>query len=91
DAPTETAQIRVADNGVGIPEDDLASIFQVFSSSKGTRGTGLGLPVSQKIVREHGGQIFVTSEVGRGSQFLIELPQHRAGDLGDEDGQGPPT
>jgi signal transduction histidine kinase len=91
DAETETARIRVVDNGVGIPEDDLASIFQVFSSSKGTRGTGLGLPVSQKIVREHGGQIVVTSQIGRGSQFLIELPQRRAGELSDGAAQGPPT
>ncbi len=74
DAPTSTARITVTDNGVGIPESEIASIFQIFASSKGARGTGLGLPVSQKIIREHGGKIVVTSKVGQGSQFVIELP-----------------
>jgi signal transduction histidine kinase len=78
DAGNEAVQISVADNGVGISEADLASIFQVFASTKGARGTGLGLPVSQKIVREHGGKIVVTSKPGQGSQFTIELPLKRA-------------
>ncbi|MBV8314233.1 MAG: FHA domain-containing protein [Planctomycetaceae bacterium] len=69
--------ITVADNGVGIAEEDIGSIFQVFASTKGARGTGLGLPVSQKIIREHGGKIVVTSKVGKGSQFVIELPMKR--------------
>jgi signal transduction histidine kinase len=71
------ARVFVVDNGVGIPEDDLSSIFQVFASSKGTRGTGLGLPVSQKIIREHGGKIEVTSQLGQGAKFVIELPMRR--------------
>ncbi|MBV8233564.1 MAG: HAMP domain-containing histidine kinase, partial [Planctomycetaceae bacterium] len=70
--------ITVADNGVGIAEEDIGSIFQVFASTKGARGTGLGLPVSQKIIREHGGKIVVTSKVGKGSQFVIELPMKRS-------------
>jgi signal transduction histidine kinase len=77
DEETSTARVRVADNGVGIEEKEIASIFQVFASTKGSRGTGLGLPVSQKIVREHGGKIVVTSQVGQGSQFVIELPAKR--------------
>ncbi|MBX6312671.1 MAG: FHA domain-containing protein [Isosphaeraceae bacterium] len=85
DEATATARITVADNGVGIPEEDLKSIFQVFASTKGTRGTGLGLPVSQKIVREHGGRILVKSQVGKGSQFLIELPMRRADGKGTSD------
>ena len=72
------ARITVADNGVGIAEEDIGSIFQVFASTKGSRGTGLGLPVSQKIIREHGGKIVVTSKVGKGSQFVIELPMKRS-------------
>ena len=71
------ARVVVADNGVGIPEGEVESIFQVFASTKGARGTGLGLPVSQKIVREHGGKIVVTSESGTGSTFTIELPLKR--------------
>jgi signal transduction histidine kinase len=77
DADDEGIRITVADNGVGIPESDIASIFQVFASTKGARGTGLGLPVSQKIIREHGGKIVVTSQPGQGSQFTIELPTRR--------------
>jgi signal transduction histidine kinase len=68
------AYVRVADNGVGFTQEDGQSIFELFASSKGSRGTGLGLPVSRKIVREHGGDISATSEIGRGSTFLIELP-----------------
>jgi signal transduction histidine kinase/pSer/pThr/pTyr-binding forkhead associated (FHA) protein len=74
----ELVRITIADNGVGINEADISSIFQVFASTKGSRGTGLGLPVSQKIVREHGGKIVVTSRPGQGSQFVIELPLKRA-------------
>lgn len=77
DADASLARITVTDNGVGIPEAEIGSIFQVFASTKGARGTGLGLPVSQKIVREHGGKIVVTSKVGQGSQFVIELPMKR--------------
>ena len=73
----DVVRINVTDNGVGINEADVASIFQVFASTKGSRGTGLGLPVSQKIVREHGGRIVVTSQPGQGSQFTIELPLKR--------------
>jgi len=78
DAVANAAQIVVADNGEGIAEEDVGGLFQLFASTKGTRGTGLGLPVSQKIVREHGGKIAVESRVGRGSTFTIELPNRPA-------------
>jgi signal transduction histidine kinase len=78
DVESVTARITISDNGIGIDDDDLASIFQVFASSKGSRGTGLGLPVSQKIIREHGGKIVVTSQIGHGSTFVIELPMKRS-------------
>lgn len=74
DSSDNVARVLISDNGVGIAEDDLAGIFGLFASTKGTRGTGLGLPVSQKIVREHGGKIVVTSRIGEGSTFTIELP-----------------
>jgi signal transduction histidine kinase len=77
DADSGVVRITVADNGVGIAEADMPSIFLVFASNKGSRGTGLGLPVSQKIVREHGGKIAVNSQVGQGSQFVIEIPTKR--------------
>lgn len=72
DAPT--VRIQIQDNGHGIEECEIPRIFQVFSSTKGSRGTGLGLPVSQKIVREHGGSILVRSRPGQGALFTIELP-----------------
>ena len=78
DAEAQVARVTIADNGVGITDEHLADIFQVFTSTKGNRGTGLGLPVSQKIAREHGGQIVVRSEVGKGTTFVIELPMRRA-------------
>jgi two-component system, NtrC family, sensor kinase len=74
DSETPLARVSVSDNGVGIDEAEIPSIFQLFASTKGSRGTGLGLPVSQKIIREHGGRISVTSQQGHGSTFVIELP-----------------
>jgi len=70
----------VADNGSGITEEDLQQIFNLFVSKKGGRGTGLGLPVTQKILNEHGGRILVDSVVGQGSRFTLELPATLEGD-----------
>ena len=69
-----TARIVVEDNGTGIPADQMETLFSPFVSTKGARGTGLGLPVSQKILGEHGGQIRVDSEQGRGARFVLDLP-----------------
>jgi signal transduction histidine kinase len=68
------ARVQVVDNGSGIEKDDLEKIFAVFVSRKGGRGTGLGLPVSQKILEEHGGTIRVESKVDEGSRFTLEFP-----------------
>ncbi|MEX0642415.1 MAG: ATP-binding protein [Pirellulales bacterium] len=68
------ARVQVVDNGSGIEPDDQERIFGVFVSHKGGRGTGLGLPVSQKILQEHGGRILVESRVGQGSRFTLEFP-----------------
>jgi signal transduction histidine kinase len=67
-------QITIDDNGPGIPEDQLEILFSPFVASRKSRGTGLGLPVSQKIVVEHGGRILVHSEPDKGCHFTIELP-----------------
>jgi len=74
-------EVIVADNGEGITPDDVKRIFSVFESRKGARGTGLGLPVSQKIMREHGGDIRVESTPGSGSRFYLELPVHSSQSL----------
>jgi signal transduction histidine kinase len=68
------ARVQVVDNGSGIAEEDLEKIFGVFVSRKGGRGTGLGLPVSQKILQEHGGRIRVESQLDHGSRFTLEFP-----------------
>ena len=73
-APEDLVRITVDDNGPGIAPDQMEHLFSPFVSSKKSRGTGLGLPVSQKIVQEHGGRIQVRSEPGRGCQFTLELP-----------------
>jgi two-component system, NtrC family, sensor kinase len=74
DTDANVARITVADNGAGIPPETLAEIFTLFVSTKGARGTGLGLTVSRKILREHGGDIFASSRVGEGSTFVLEFP-----------------
>ena len=67
-------RILVRDNGVGIPPEQMAALFKPFQSTKGGRGTGLGLAVSRKILREHGGDIHVRSDPGKGSVFLLRFP-----------------
>ncbi|MEX2185873.1 MAG: ATP-binding protein [Pirellulales bacterium] len=74
DEADELVRVIVEDNGRGIPPEDVDKMFGLFVSRKGGRGTGLGLPVSKKILREHGGDIRVESEVGRGSRFILEWP-----------------
>ncbi len=67
-------RLQVRDNGSGIPADKLPDIFRPFVSTKGARGTGLGLAVSRKILREHGGDIEVQSQPRQGSLFTLRLP-----------------
>jgi two-component system NtrC family sensor kinase len=67
-------EMEVEDNGRGISEQDLPRLFEPFFSTKGTRGTGLGLAVSWGIVEGHGGTIEVHSEQGKGSRFTVRLP-----------------
>ncbi|MBI5092128.1 MAG: FHA domain-containing protein [Candidatus Hydrogenedentes bacterium] len=66
--------VEVSDTGAGIPPEIMPKLSQAFVSTKGSRGTGLGLACSYKIVREHGGDITCESEVGRGTTFTVCLP-----------------
>jgi PAS domain S-box-containing protein len=67
-------QITIADNGQGIPADLESRIFEPFYTTKGNRGTGLGLWVTKEIIAKHKGTIRVRSTVGRGTVFMIVIP-----------------
>jgi signal transduction histidine kinase len=69
-----TVAVIVRDNGPGITREEMRTLFSPFVSSKGSRGTGLGLPVSQKILQEHDGRIVVESTPGEGATFILEWP-----------------
>jgi PAS domain S-box-containing protein len=66
--------IDVEDNGIGMDRETREKVFSLFFSSKGIKGTGLGLFISNKIVDKHGGDIKVFSEPGRGTRFEVRLP-----------------
>jgi len=68
------SRIIVTDTGSGMDAETAATVFNLFVSTKGSRGTGLGLTVSQKIMQEHGGDITVSSTPGVGSTFTLQLP-----------------
>ena len=87
DTEAERVRVIVGDNGEGMAPETIAEIFNLFVSTKGARGTGLGLTVSRKILREHGGDIRVTSRPGEGSTFVLEFPLC-TGD-GRQPGSGP--
>lgn len=67
--------VSVDDSGCGIPDDIRQRIFEPFFTTKEVgKGTGLGLSISYDIIRKHGGEITVESEVGRGTSFIVKLP-----------------
>ncbi len=73
DRAGKCVSVEIADTGCGIPEENLGRIFDPFYTTK-KDGTGLGLSISYGIIRNHGGQIDVKSEVGEGTTFIIRLP-----------------
>ncbi len=74
DEKLSKVKIAVSDNGEGIDEERTRRLFEPFHSTKGLKGTGLGLVVTKKLVQEHGGQLTVESELDIGSTFTILLP-----------------
>lgn len=89
DPVTGEASFRVTDNGPGILPDTLADLFEPFRSTKGHAGTGLGLAVAKKIVREHNGTIDVTSEPDEGATFTVRLPSRPDRNLGSAETYAP--
>jgi signal transduction histidine kinase len=67
-------RFEVHDNGMGMEDDVLKQLFTALFSTKGGKGTGLGLLITQKLVQEHDGHMDVTSHPGKGSVFTIRLP-----------------
>jgi signal transduction histidine kinase len=72
--------VTIADNGQGIPRENLERIFEPFFTTKQGSGTGLGLSITYGIVQKLGGNISVKSEVGKGTCFTVQLPATRSGD-----------
>jgi signal transduction histidine kinase len=84
----ETAELTVEDAGIGIPAGDLPHIFERFyrvdrSRTRNTGGTGLGLAITKAVVEACGGQISVTSELGRGTCFCVRMPLQGGADYGE--------
>jgi len=67
-------KIKIQDTGHGISEDNIENLFDPFFTTKAQQGTGLGLSVSYGIIRDHGGDIEVKSELDKGTTFTINLP-----------------
>jgi PAS domain S-box-containing protein len=72
----KTARFWIADTGAGMPAEVIARIFEPFYTTKGERGTGLGLSASHGIIENHSGDINVISEPGKGTRFEVILPLH---------------
>ena len=71
-------EIAVSDTGPGIPPDLHQRVFEAFFTTKGSKGTGLGLTVSRKLIEELGGRIAVASVPGHGATFTLSLPTEPA-------------
>lgn len=75
--PDGRCSIEVQDNGTGMPDDVASRVFQIFFSTKGDRGTGIGLAATKKAVERHGGTISFNTRPEHGTTFRITLPCHR--------------
>ncbi len=73
DPETETFRLAFADQGEGIAAEDTPKIFQPYFTTK-EAGIGLGLAITERIIREHGGEILVESALGKGTTFTVVLP-----------------
>jgi two-component system NtrC family sensor kinase len=84
DSTGDYIQVLVEDNGRGMKEAELAHIFEPFYTTKAPgQGTGLGLATSHRIIEQHGGEITVSSQVGTGTTFVVQLPAFKGVGIGD--------
>ena len=68
-------RVTIADTGKGIPQERISRIFEPFYTTKEPgRGTGLGLSVCHRTIKQHGGHILVDSQIGSGTEFTVILP-----------------
>jgi len=70
----DKVEVTISDNGRGIPKENLNKIYDLFFTTKGPQGTGVGLSMAYRIIKDHNGEIAVESEVGKGTKFTISLP-----------------
>jgi two-component system NtrC family sensor kinase len=84
--PGNIIRFQVTDNGAGMDQDVLQKLFTSFFSTKGHRGTGLGLMVTRKLIEEHQGRIEVESQLGRGTTFTVRLPYEEPATFSHGDG-----
>lgn len=78
------AMFVIEDNGIGMDRETREKAFSMFFSSKGSEGTGLGLFIAHKIVKNHGGSIKIDSELGKGSRFTVRMPVKRPTGLAEQ-------
>jgi len=71
----DCVRFEIADNGIGMDQETREKMFTLFFSSKGSRGTGLGLFISNQVIERHGGSIDVQSEQGKGTTIIISVPR----------------
>jgi len=68
--------ISVKDSGPGMKRTDIGHLFEAYFTTKGSTGTGMGLFLSHQVIKAHGGSIEVTSEEGKGTEFVVRLPKY---------------
>ena len=70
-------KFEISDNGIGMEEEVIKKLFTSFFSTKGHRGTGLGLMVTRKLIEEHNGSIDVSSRPGKGTTVTVRMPYQK--------------
>ena len=67
-------EATLSDTGCGIPKENIKKLFDLFFTTKGSQGTGMGLSMAYRIIKDHKGDINIESEVGKGTRFTVSLP-----------------